>query len=84
MATTTGSRDAPTPFAVLAMTSAAVAATSKRSEKVAALAAALAALDADEVEPATAFLVGETRLGRIGVGWAAIADIDAARRRIRR
>ena len=67
-------------FDALAATSQAVAATSKRNEKVAVLAATLGELDADEIVAATAFLTGATPLGRIGVGWSALQSIrvDAA------
>ena len=60
--------------------SAQVAATPARSAKIAALADLLRRLAPDEVEPAVAFLVGEPRQGRIGVGWATVAKGIAARR----
>lgn len=53
----------------LATTSASLAATTKRGEKSALLAATLRALDPDEIEPAVGFLTGVPRQGRIGVGW---------------
>jgi DNA ligase-1 len=53
-----------------------VAATSKRSEKVATLAAVLRALAPDEIEAAIGLLVGWPRQGRIGVGWATISAVD--------
>jgi DNA ligase-1 len=59
--------------------SARVAATPARSAKIAALADLLRRLDPDEVEPAVGFLVGEPRQGRIGVGWATLANRLAAR-----
>lgn len=62
-------------FADLAATSDAVAATSRRSAKVAALAAVLARLAPAEVAPAIGMLTGEPRQGRIGVGWASIAAV---------
>jgi DNA ligase-1 len=43
--------------------------------KVAAFAAVLARLESAEVEAAVAFLTGTTRSGRIGVGWATLADV---------
>ncbi|MEM8619293.1 MAG: ATP-dependent DNA ligase [Actinomycetota bacterium] len=67
-----------TAFAELAATSDRVAATSKRNAKVAALAELLPLLEPAEVRPATAFLVGSTTLGRVGVGWASIGALDAA------
>jgi DNA ligase 1 len=65
-----------TLLAELVATSAAVAATTKRSEKVAALAGLLAQLQPDEIAPATAFLTGQTRQGRIGVGWATLKAVQ--------
>lgn len=66
-----------TPFARVVATSEAVAATSKRTEKRAALATLLAELDPSEVEATVGFLTGEARQGRIGVGWATVADVPA-------
>ena len=65
-------------LAELAATSEAVAATSARGGKVAAL-ADRAALDAgpDEVPAAVAFLSGELRQRQIGVGWAALRELPA-------
>ena len=60
----------------LAETSAAVAATSKRTEKTAVLAALIADLPPDDIEPAVAFMVGAPRQGAIGVGWATVGRID--------
>src|SRR3954470_12652522 len=48
------------------------AATAKRSEKVAALAALLRAMEPDEIEPAVGLLIGWPRQGRLGGGWAAM------------
>jgi DNA ligase-1 len=53
-------------------TSAAVAKTSSRLAKIAELAALLQRLTPPEVDIAVAFLSGETRQGRIGVGFSAI------------
>jgi DNA ligase-1 len=53
-----------------------VRATSSRSAKIAALAATLADLDPEEVEPAVAFLSGEPRQGRVGIGWATLSAVD--------
>ena len=64
----------PTLFDDLAMTSELVAATTKRNEKVAALAATLRRLEPAEVAPAVAFLMGSLPDGRIGVGWATMAS----------
>lgn len=55
--------------------SATVAATSKRNEKKAALAALFSVLDSDEIETVVGFLLGEVRQGRIGIGWATIRGL---------
>jgi DNA ligase-1 len=62
-------------MAEVVTTSEAVAATPARGEKIAALAALLARLNPDEVEPVVAFLAGEPRQGRIGVGWATLVGL---------
>jgi len=67
-------------LADLAAASAAVAATTKRSEKVAAVAAALRAADPDEVEVVVAYLAGELRQRRTGVGWASLRDLPGPAR----
>ena len=64
-------------FDDLALTSRLVAATSKRNEKIAALAGLLRRASPSEIEIAVAFVTGTTRHGRIGVGWATIRDVDA-------
>jgi DNA ligase-1 len=83
-------------LADLVATSAAVAATSRRLEKVAVIAAALRLLTPDEVVPGVAYLSGELRQRQVGVGWASlrdrpspaaeptltVADVDAALERI--
>ncbi len=65
-------------FSELAEASARVAATSKRSEKVAAFAAVFARLAPGEVVAAVAFSTGDTPIGRIGVGWATLRDVRPA------
>lgn len=82
-----------TLFADVVAASESVAATSKRTEKIAVLAALLRELSTEEVEAAVAWLTGAPRQGRIGVGWRtlyelqvpaaatpslAIAEVDAA------
>ncbi|WP_445152847.1 ATP-dependent DNA ligase [Baekduia sp. Peel2402] len=62
-------------FADLATTSLAVGATRSRKEKAALLGEALRGLDAGEVEPGVAYLSGELRQRRTGVGWAALRDL---------
>ena len=59
-------------LAELARTSAAVSATAARSQKVAMLAAALRAAAPDEVPVVVAYLSGELRQRRTGVGWASL------------
>jgi DNA ligase-1 len=56
----------------LVQTSAAVASTASRLEKIAKLAALLKQLDAVEVSIAIGFLIGFPRQGKLGVGWATI------------
>ncbi|HEX2782667.1 MAG TPA: hypothetical protein VHN36_03710 [Ilumatobacteraceae bacterium] len=53
-----------------------VAATSKRSEKVAALAVLLRDTPPDEIEAAIGLLIGEPRQGRLGVGWATVSNLQ--------
>jgi DNA ligase 1 len=53
------------------------AATSKRSEKVGALAELLRGTPPDEVEAAIGLLIGEPRQGRLGVGWATLSNLQA-------
>ena len=53
------------------------AATSKRSEKVGALAELLRGTPRDEVEAAIGLLIGEPRQGRLGVGWATLSNLQA-------
>jgi len=57
----------------LVETSAAVAATSGRLEKVAKLAALLRQLEPDEVAITVGFLIGWPRQGKLGVGWSTIS-----------
>jgi DNA ligase-1 len=58
----------------LVQTSKAVAASSGRLEKIARLAAFLKQLSADEAAIAIGFFTGWPRQGRIGVGWATVAE----------
>lgn len=64
-------------FAALAATSLAVGDTRSRKRKAELLGAALRELDAGEVEPGVAFLSGELRQRRTGVGWKALTDLPA-------
>jgi DNA ligase 1 len=59
-------------------TSQAVAATSKRTEKTAAIAELLRRCAPDEIPVVVGFLTGEARQGRIGVGWASAYRVDVA------
>ena len=61
-------------LATLVVTSAEVAAASRRLEKTAKLAALLQALGGDDVAIAIGFLIGWPRQGKIGVGWATVAE----------
>lgn len=53
----------------------AVAATSSRLQKVAALAEVLRGLDEPEIAPAIGFLTASPRQGRIGVGWRGLSAL---------
>jgi DNA ligase-1 len=64
-------------FADLATTSLAVGATRSRKRKAELLGEALRALEPGEVEPAVAYLSGELRQRRTGVGWASLKQLPA-------
>jgi DNA ligase 1 len=64
-------------LADLVAVSDAVAATPARSQKIRLIGGALRAAGADEVEIATAYLSGELRQRRTGVGWATLRDLPA-------
>jgi DNA ligase 1 len=63
-------------FSEVVAGSAAVAATRSRTAKAAALAAVLRAAAPEEIEPATAWLTGEPRQGRLGAGWRTLSALD--------
>ena len=63
-----------TRLADLVTTSQQVAGTSGRLAKVAALAALLRRLAPEEIEIAVAYLSGEMRQGKLGLGYAALRD----------
>lgn len=67
-----------TSFARIVAASAAVAATSARTEKTTLLAELIGELTPEEVEAAVGLLIGDPRQGRIGVGYAAIRDLEPA------
>lgn len=54
----------------------AVAATSSRLAKVAALAAVLRGMEPGEIAPAIGYLVASPRQGRLGVGWRSLTNLD--------
>ncbi len=61
-------------LADLVATTEALRATRARSAKVAALADLLRRLEPEERLPATALLIGEARQGKVGIGWATVAE----------
>jgi DNA ligase-1 len=65
-------------LAALVHTSNVVAAAPGRLEKISHLAAFLRQLTPDEVAIAIGFFIGWPRQGRLGVGWAAVADASVA------
>ena len=69
-------------LSVLVGTSAEVAGASRRLEKTAKLASLLKELNCDDVAVAIGFLTGWPRQGKIGVGWATVADAPHHNRRI--
>ena len=64
-----------TRFADLVATSQTVAGTSGRLAKVAALAALLRQLAPEEIKIAVTYLAGETRQGKLGLGYATLRDV---------
>ena len=62
----------------LTHTSESVAATRSRKQKTALLAELLRALRGEELEIGLAFLVGELRQGKIGLGWSMVRDAQGA------
>jgi DNA ligase-1 len=68
---------ASTPLSAVVDVSRAVAATSARSRKVALIADLLRTTRADDVPIAVAYLSGELRQRRTGVGWASLRDLPA-------
>ena len=65
-------------YAEVVAASGRVAATSKRTEKVAELADVLRRAAPDEVQSLIGMLVGAPRQGRIGVGWATLRQLETA------
>src|SRR5260370_38734469 len=61
-------------LAAVVETSRRVAQTSRRLEKIDLLAALLRQLHPEEIEIVVAFLAGQTRQGRIGIGYATLRD----------
>ena len=66
-----------TLLALIVETSAKVAATSARLAKVRELAACLKAFSRDEIVIGVAYLSGETRQGKIGIGYAVLKEANA-------
>jgi DNA ligase-1 len=67
-----------TRLASVVETSRRVAETSSRSAKIEALAACLRELAPEEIEIGVAFLSGETRQGKLGIGYATLQEVRAA------
>ena len=65
-------------FAELVATSDEVASTRARSRKIQALADLLGRLDLDELPVGVAYLTGEPRQGKIGVGWRMVSRVEVA------
>lgn len=65
------------PLSTVVQTSAAVAATRSRKDKTASLAAALVAAAPEEAALVVSLLAGDTRQGRIGVGWATLSRVTS-------
>jgi len=63
-------------LAELVTASTTVGATRSRLAKVAALAEVLARAGPEEVGPAAAFLAGQPRQGKVGVGWSVLSAVD--------
>jgi DNA ligase 1 len=62
-------------LADLVETSNTVAATRSRLAKVDALSSLLRRMPADEIVPATGYLIGDPPQGRVGIGWATVRDV---------
>jgi len=65
-------------LATLVQTSERVRQTRSRTQKIAALAATIAALSREELELGVGFLVGKPRQGKLGVGQAAVREASTA------
>ena len=66
------------PLADVVETASVVASASARNDKVVALAALLSQIEPAEAPVVVGLLTGEIRQGRIGVGWAAVRDLDVS------
>lgn len=64
-------------FTLIVNASDTVAATPRRSEKIAVLASLLSEVAPSEAAICVGLLSGEPRQGRVGVGWATLRDLDA-------
>ncbi|HWK74259.1 MAG TPA: ATP-dependent DNA ligase [Povalibacter sp.] len=67
-----------TTFAQVVATSGRVAQTASRLAKLRELAGCLRSMNADEIEIGAAYLAGETRQGKIGVGYSLLQDASTA------
>jgi len=65
-------------FAGVVATSSSVSATTSRKDKTALIGSFLADLPTDDIVPVVAFLTGEPRQGRIGVGWATVGAVEVS------
>jgi DNA ligase-1 len=65
-------------LATLVQTSERVRQTRSRTQKIAALAATVAALSGEELEIGVGYLVGKPRQGKLGVGYAAVREASTA------
>src|SRR5215212_5717493 len=73
-----GCHDVPVLLSEVVTASAAVAATRARTAKAGTIAGLLREADADEVRPVTAWLSGEVRQGRLGVGWRTLSRLGGS------
>jgi DNA ligase 1 len=74
----TGCHDVPVLLSDVVTASTAVAATRSRTAKAATIAGLLRAAGAEEVRPVTAWLSGEVRQGRLGVGWRTLSRLGGS------
>ena len=73
-----GCHDVPVLLSDVVTASAAVGATRSRTAKAGTIAGLLRAAAAEEVRPVTAWLSGEVRQGRLGVGWRTLSRLGGS------